>query len=93
MRQIVSDTTGNDPVGILTREFIAIAAVVGIMRRAIGVSLKGDRRNGHHRKRFNPGLKVGISWFSIRRAKPENTYRGLLTIMYCDRSLIAIQYW
>jgi hypothetical protein len=49
LRQIVPNAAGDDPVLVLDGEKLAIGRVIRIVRRAIGIAFKADRRNGDGR--------------------------------------------
>src|SRR3984885_12676203 len=48
LRQIVPNAASDDPVFVLTRKKLSIGRVVRIMRSTIGITFKGDRRNGDY---------------------------------------------
>src|SRR5450755_4150778 len=69
LRQIVTNPSVNDAVCIFARVLLAIGRVVRIMRSAIGITYKGDRRHSDNRKLGDPPFQIIILPLAVDEAQ------------------------
>src|SRR5215213_5597970 len=60
LRQVVPNTTLDDPVCIPARELVAVSRCVRVWR-AVGVTFEGDRWYGDHRTFGKPPFQIVVS--------------------------------
>src|ERR1022692_795463 len=72
LRQIVPDTTLDEPVFIFAREFLAIRTIVRIMWCTVGITLKGNGGHGDDRTCGNSLFKIVILRLAIGQAEPPS---------------------
>src|SRR5215813_3695372 len=69
LRQIVPDAALDKSVRILAREFLRVRTRLGT-RRTVGITLKGNRRYGDHRKFRKPLFQIIVLRFAFSQSEP-----------------------
>src|SRR5262245_10423049 len=69
LRQIVPDASSDESVRILAGKFLGIRDGVRT-RRTVGITLKGNRRYGDHRKFRKPLFQIIVLRFAFSQSEP-----------------------